>query len=88
MDRLKQDADGANPIDAQRLRERANKDSVAAAKNAALLRPTVSQLATRYLGQYVSTPAVAARERNEAQRRRQASVSSPCGARARINQGG
>jgi integrase len=54
MDLLRHDADGANPIDARRHRLRADKDAVAAAKNAALLRPTVSQLATRYLGQYVS----------------------------------
>jgi len=55
MDELKGlSAKGSNPIEARRARKRAELDAADAAKSADVLRPTLSTLAKRYLGVFVS----------------------------------
>jgi integrase len=54
MDKLKDLAGDANPIDAKRQRRVAADEASDAEKRAASLRPTIAQLGQRYLGQYVS----------------------------------
>jgi integrase len=53
MDALKESAGGANPIEAMRQRDRTKVDQATAASNAALLRPSLSAFAKRYLGVFV-----------------------------------
>ena len=54
MDRLRVAADGANPIAAKRERDDAQAELATATQRAEQLRPTVSTIAERYLGHYVS----------------------------------
>jgi integrase len=71
MAALKRAAGGANPIEAERARKTAERDAEEARKNADLRRPTLSKLATRYLGVYVSeTRRASGEKRSKAEERR------------------